>query len=167
MSRRVWNIDSTQIEEEFIRLPGDLASLSELHVEAAESAEYADLALEILEARATAEIREHAKLMGDNATVNFLSSKLKLRPDWQSAKRESIARRAEEARAKAMVNAVIAKREMLISLGAHIRAQLMGDPTTRAKGSISRSSRKGSFEDHDWSSDTNHHDGSRDDDEPT
>lgn len=155
MTRRVWEIDSSLMDVEFANLPGDLARMSELHVEASEAAEMADHELDVLEARLSLDIREHAKLLGEKPTVDFISAKMKLKPEWQAAKRTSIGRRADEMRAKGVVNSVVSKREMLISLGAHIRAQLQGDPSTRAQPFRSRGEKspvpRGGY---DWPPDT-------------
>lgn len=149
---RVWEIDSAQMDVEFTNLPGELARFSELHVEASESAEIADHELDVLEARLSLDIREHAKLLGEKPTVDFIAAKMKVKPEWQAAKRASIQARADEMRAKGIVNAVVAKREMLISLGAHIRAQLQGDPSTRAQNfPRSRGSKSAdSFANYSW-----------------
>lgn len=151
-TKKTWEIDPALIDEEFIKLPGELARYSQLHVEASQDAEQADFNLEIIEASISLTIRDHAKNLGEKVTVDYVQAKMRVDPKWQAARRDAIEARTQEAAAKAMVNAVLAKRDMLISYGAHLRAQWGGDPSTRLPPGRARVTRQSTNpEDYDWS----------------
>ncbi len=131
-------IEPTVIEEEFIRLPGDMAYWNE---------RFAMATHDYLDAKATRE-KLWGELLNDSAIFDALAKRLGKKPSVDQLKGEietldqyvgarqlENTAKADVARTRGNVDCVIAKKEMLISLGAHIRAELNRDAMIREKES--------------------------------
>jgi hypothetical protein len=129
-AKRVTAIDPVMLRDEYIRLPADLASWNARQALAQEAFMEADLALDRTEARLSIEWREG--MTADNAKVTEGTVKERVRCDqkYVDARMAVIEAEVELARVKGVVQAILAKKEMLISLGAHVRAEL-NDPKIR------------------------------------
>lgn len=131
MKRPKHAIDPEQIDTEFMRLPGDLAYFGQRFAEASEILNELELKLEVYEARTGMMIREAKSLVGERVTNDTVAAKMKATPDWQALREKIIEAAATKLRAKIDLDAMIAKKDMLISLGAYMRAQANGDPSIR------------------------------------
>ncbi len=126
-------VDRLDLETEFARLPGDLAYATELHARAL--AHY-------LDAKHEREIAQ-ASLLSSGAFRDAVAAGY-AKPTADVIKAASVcdprvvaARRAENVadvarrRAHGLVAAIAAKRDMVVSLGAHARLELQREPTIR------------------------------------
>ena len=134
----VVSIDPLNIDEHFRKVPAELAYYNQ---------QYADCVESYLIAKAEVE-RQHALCFdrlsievddrGKKLTVTALESKVQLDNDYHAAKIMMIKYEGEKVRLRGKVDVVSAKKEMLISLGAHIRVE-MSDPMVRAQAANRRS----------------------------
>lgn len=131
------------MEEEFVRVPSDLAYWNERHSDA------------LHEALATKVERERisGELMNDKTFLDDLEEVLGKRPNldqvkgaivnddrYIAAKVAEMGAEVERVRLRGCVDALAAKRDMLISLGAHVRLEMMHDPMLRRQMAANRSS---------------------------
>jgi len=127
-------IESFTIEEEFIRLPGDLAYWNNKYADVYQYwLERKQVTAEVT-ARRSSEIREDmTAAKGKRPLVSEVDDALTMDPAAQQAKMKEIAAEAEKVRLYGIMDALRSKREMLISLGAHMRAEMKFDPLIRER----------------------------------
>ena len=131
-------IDTTNLEAEFTQLPALLAYHNE---------RYADAFRVYLMARETrkqaeANAAQGARIANPKATVGAIEAEVDLSEDVHNARLQEIAAEADKARLFGRVDALRARKECLISLGAHIRAtELSGDPVIRQRNYLEREMR--------------------------
>jgi hypothetical protein len=127
----VTSIFPEQIEEEFVRTPADVAYWN---------AQFSDALDEYLRARARRDLewsriwlltRERLLAAGEKATEKIVDAMTTVDAEYQAANEASIAAEAKKARLYGAVDAVRAKKDMIQSLGAKLRAELEGDPMVR------------------------------------
>lgn len=130
-------IEPLAIQEEYVRVPADLAFWSEQH-----SVLYREWQLAKFEReqewgraieRARADLSSERKGLGRGPTVASIEAYAIQDPLYVKAKNEEIHLEAERQRLLGMVDAVRTKRDMLVSLGAHIRAEMERDPVIKEK----------------------------------
>lgn len=134
--RAAIDIDENLITEEYQRLPGDLAYYNAQLAQATRAYLAAKRAVEKTEARLTLKYghssEAHLKPEGwkkpNDAIVDALVQEDE---EMEVAAQLLIEAEAERARLIGVVEAVRAKREMIVSLGAHLRIELQGDPILR------------------------------------
>lgn len=134
-------LDPIAIDEEFVRLPSDLAYWNECYADATREHLLAKHDAEVTKARVMLEIRETAQATGAKLTVADVEARVLL-----DARVEASAIRAVEAEAKRQhmrvrCESVMAKRDMLQSLGAKIRMEMV-DPVVREQFTGSKLSAK-------------------------
>jgi hypothetical protein len=132
------SIDPLNLNEEFARFPGQLAHANACVAEALDAFMVEKLRLERIEARLTIEWRE--RLMDDATagkgrapSVDGVRARV---VDDQRYVDAYVARNEAEVayvHARGSAEAVRAKKDMLVSLGANIRAELDGSPHLRAQ----------------------------------
>jgi hypothetical protein len=142
--------DCTQIEpmalqEEFVRLPGDMAYWASRYATVYKL--YLDAKL--VRERVTAELKEqHRNRLTLNSkgrvTVDEVESAVLMDANYLEAKSSENALESEKVRLNLIVDALRAKRDMLISIGAHQRAEMQHDPVVRVQEAAARDA-------HDWS----------------
>lgn len=138
MARSV-GVDDFDLQAEFVRLPADLAFWGAQYAEAFRAWNLAKLELERLSAQLSLEIRD--ALQGQakgRVTLGEIEQVLHASEPYQVARRAEIEAEAEKVRLYGVVDAVRAKREMLVSLGAQQRAEMANDPMVRAARAIER-----------------------------
>lgn len=127
----VVKIEPLAMQEEFVRMPADLAYWN---------AKLADVDKRFLLAKAQSEhswaklwltTREKLLLSDGKATEKLIENTALADPEWQKAHLALVEVEAERSSIKGTVDAIRAKKEMLISLGATIRAEMDGDPMVR------------------------------------
>jgi len=123
-------IEPLAMAEEFVRIPADLAYWNAQYSDLLRLYLVAKAESEHLWARVWLETRE-ALLTDGKATEKLIESKATCNPEWQKAHLALVELEAEKARVRGVVDAIAAKKEMLISLGAHIRSEMEGDPMLR------------------------------------
>lgn len=130
-------IEPLALEEEFVRLPGDLAYYSGMYADAYESWLKAKLQRETRYARAYQERKSFLlSTSKGRVTEAEVESEVAQDPDYLEAKAEEIACESEKVRLGGIVDAVKTKRDALISIGAHQRAEWASDPTIRDRTSF-------------------------------
>lgn len=114
------------ITEDFVRVPSDLAYYNAIYSDAIDMLLTAKRKVEECEAELRREYRASADV---KVTESYLDSCVALDPRYKIL-RESVDRaEVNKSRANGVVDAIRAKKEMLISLGAHIRAEMNGQPS--------------------------------------
>lgn len=144
-------IEPTALEEEFVRLPADLAYWNARLAGAHRRMLETKLGLERISSRLHLECRE--KLLADAAsksgeakikapTVSDIEAAVSACPEMHAAQDAALTAEAEKVYIAGVVDAVRTKRDMIISLGAHIRAEMQGDPTLREQSLTMRRARE-------------------------
>lgn len=118
------------IHEEYVRLPADLAYWNAQYAAAQKAHLSAKVEFDILERELYPVIRAQLE-QGGKVTEKMVDSALAQSEAWQDAKRLVASTEAEKLRLYGVLDAVRSKRDMLISLGAHLRSEMEGDPRLR------------------------------------
>lgn len=124
-------IDPLDLNREFTELPPQLAYWNAQLATATQSSMEAKAAKEREEARVLLLVKETAKLSKDKLTVAEVEAKVTMNEDVQDTQDIYIEKEAERLRLKGIVDSIHAKRDMLQSLGAKIRVEMMSDPNVR------------------------------------
>lgn len=145
--KRTVAIDQRNIQAEYCALPSALSLWIFRRVEATKRQRLAELDLEVLEENTKIDTRaaNHAavrssvkdektgKPMLKLATVDEVDSLVASNPMVVNLKRKLIDATEAKEKAAGMVESLMAKRDMLVSLGADIRAEKHGDPSIRER----------------------------------
>lgn len=123
-------LDPLALDEEFVRLPADLAYWNERYAGAIRAHLVAKLDAAQVEAAVTLEIREEAAATGAKLTVADVEKRVELDPRVANAHVRLVETDAARQHARLRCESVAAKRDMLQSLGAKVRAE-MADPMVR------------------------------------
>jgi hypothetical protein len=123
-------IEPMALEEEFIRVPADIAYFGEKHSAAVRKKLLAKHDFERVEAKLYMEIREEADTKITEATIR---AKMLQNEEHYDAKLVAIEAEADEKAASHRLSALLAKRDALINLGANYRAEMGGNPSIRAQ----------------------------------
>ena len=127
-------VEPVALEDEFIRLPGDLAYWSERYADAYEMFLDAKLVRERVYAELTMKHRDRLSLTSKGrVTVGEIEAAVILDADYLEAKTNENAAESNKIRMHGIVEALRAKRDMLISVGAHQRAEMDHDPSIRVR----------------------------------
>jgi len=143
------------LEEEFVRLPADLAYWNEKLAQATRALLMAKLEHDRTAARLRLELRERmiveakteAELEGARTgkkgtakapTVGDIDAAVECHPDSYKARLTEIEAEAEKVRAYGIVDAIRCKRDMVIQLGVRQRIELESDPVVRERVRQSR-----------------------------
>lgn len=126
-------INEARIQHEFMRVASDLARWNQKLAEATEAVQLAEHKLEYVEAHIYHHIRIAAQADGEKISENAIQSRIKL-DDLYRAQRDTLIKASKRLlEIKGAVQAIITKRDMLISLGAHLREEMKGDPSIRSE----------------------------------
>jgi len=138
--KRAVSINPDGIQEEYVQLPPTLHRWLTERTEAIKLVRLAELDLEVVEARVKGRARkdrlEEIEAAGKDAKLKPLTEDqtndaMVLDDEYQAARRKVIEAGERKDRSQAMVDAVHAKREMLVSLGADLRLRFENDPSIR------------------------------------
>jgi len=132
------NILPEAIQEEFVRVPSDIAYWGHQYAMSLKTWKAAKLERERTEAEL--HIRQKELLINQGVkrpTVGDIEAAVALNPDYQSAKLHEVEMEAEHLAAKVRYQAVCAKKDMVQSLGAQIRTEMERDPSIRERASRS------------------------------
>jgi hypothetical protein len=130
-------INEHDLTGEYIRLPALMARYGARLSLAIQDYQEAELAFDRVEAgvslewRHTLGIAREGTARGGKATESSVQDHVRNDQRWVDAKMGMIEADAKRHRARELCTALAAKREMLVSLGAHIRKEMDLDPTTR------------------------------------
>lgn len=123
----VTDIDPLALDEEFQRAPADFAYWSNQLAQATKASMRAKFDRERTYAKLLIETRE---TLGKK-TVDEVEARVVCHPEYEIAKLNEIDSDAERARLYGIVESLRVKRDMLIQIGAHVRAEMERDPQTR------------------------------------
>ena len=137
---RVIDINPINIDEHFRRVPAELAYYNNEYANAVERFLTAKMNTEKSWAQAYKDAAQAAEVNGKKITVAALNAEVELTLFYQAARAELASAEADKQRCRGKVETVSAKKEMLISLGAHLRSE-MTDPMVRKQVSDSRETR--------------------------
>jgi hypothetical protein len=148
------DIEPMAIEEEFVRLPGDLAYWNERYARAVNDYLKAKVGRERTESRLYLEQREHltAKASVEAAegkkgakapTVDEIRSAVAGHRDMVEAEDAELLMEVEKVRLYGVLDAIRAKRDMLIQIGSRQRVEMEHDPVIREESRVRRLQREG------------------------
>lgn len=123
-------IDPDGLDEEFIRTPADLAYWNERVTLAVEERERAKVERERVEGALMINpefLEAIERLVGKKPNLDQLKGAIAQDAGYKEAKRREIDAEVEKTRCKGVVDALVTKRDMLISAGAHIREEMRQD----------------------------------------
>jgi hypothetical protein len=134
-------LDDFALDEEFIRMPADMAYWTALYAEAMRAWMLAKFEHE----RNAARLHHRTKAANDlggqakKATVGDLEALVLMDPDYEVTYLALVDAEVEKVRLRGVVDAIATKKDMLQSLGAKLRAEMGGDPMIRAEHKERRS----------------------------
>lgn len=121
-------VDPLQLKKEFVEIASLLATFNEQYAEALRKHLRAKRRKEETYARVYLEKRETTE---EKLTEGMLKAMVESDEEYEMACRWAIDAEIEKVRAGGRCEALRAKKDALISLGAHVRAELSGDPKLR------------------------------------
>jgi len=133
----VTRIDPLNIDEHFRKVPAELAYYNQQYADAVEAYLVAKAAVERAHAVAYDQLSSEVDEKGKKLTVAAIEARVQLDDEYYETKLEMLRAEAEKARLRGKVDVVSAKKEMLISLGAHIRVE-MSDPLVKTQAANKR-----------------------------
>lgn len=127
------NINPENIQEEFIAIPGLIAYWNARYADAQRAHLKAKHKLDVREAQLMGICRQEIINAGGKPTEAMVAAAVQTNEEFIRAR--AAANEAEAAKSEAYGNldAVRTKKEMLISLGAHLRVELENDPSLRSR----------------------------------
>tara|TARA_Y100000590_G_scaffold378517_1_gene445502 strand:- start:20 stop:469 length:450 start_codon:yes stop_codon:yes gene_type:complete len=128
----VIDINPLNIDEHFRKVPAELAYYNQQYADSFDKYLRAKMLCERAHAEAYKRISQDAESEGRRVTVSALEAAVLMDMSFQMAKEDLVEAESEKQRLRGKVEVVSAKKEMLISLGAHIRVE-MNDPMIRAQ----------------------------------
>ena len=131
-------IEPAVIQEEYVRLPGDLAYWGAQYAAAYKDWQEAKVQRELVTAQLTAEHRVALEAKSKRVTVGEVEAAVTLDQRWVEAKGVEIRAETEKIEVQHVVEALRAKRDMLVSLGAHYRMEMENDPVIRRQRALDR-----------------------------
>jgi hypothetical protein len=135
---QVIDIDPLNIDEHFRKVPAELAYYNQQYADAVEAYLKAKAECERTHARVYIELSDVTDEKGKKLTVAAIEANIQMNDDYHISKLNMLNAEAEKLRLRGKVDVVATKKEMLISLGAHIRVE-MSDPMVRAQAANRRS----------------------------
>ena len=125
------NTDPLKLDDEFVRLPADLAYWHGQAANALRAYQTAKIDTKRLEARLSIELREQQILDGKKPTESTVAAAVETSDEMYEARKNLVGLEADYERIRGVVDAVRAKKDMVVSIGHQIRAEL-SDPIVRA-----------------------------------
>jgi hypothetical protein len=117
-------IDAAQLHDEFMRIPADYAYYSQQYADAKRVYLLDKMERGSIWARIRLETRETLTMQGERVTEARLDTEAEINEEYCDAKRKEIMSEVEMVKLYGILEAIKTKREMLISLGAHIRQEM-------------------------------------------
>lgn len=129
--RRCVETEPMALEEEYVRLPADLAYWNARFADCLRTYLRTKLDFEQTEARLRLETRERLLADAKKPTESQVDATVLGLPEMVQARLLLVEAEVAKVRAAGVCEAVRAKKDMLVSLGAHVRAEMNGDPMIR------------------------------------
>lgn len=121
------------ISDEYVRVPSDLAYWNARYAQAAEDFARAKHTLDLLRARLVKLIREEFASLGLKPNESQVDAAIEAHPDCIASRENVTSTERTKLEMYGNVDAVRTKRDMLVSLGAHLRAEMEHDPVIRER----------------------------------
>lgn len=128
------SMDPLDLEAEFKRIPALLAQYNEEYAVALRRWLRAKAEVDRTHARLYLEAREIAEEMGEKTTEGSLKATIESKQAYIDAVDARISSEAQKVRVGGILDALSAKKDALISIGAHMRAEMSGQPHLRNEG---------------------------------
>lgn len=125
------SIDPLSLSEEFTKVASELSFWNERQTEALRASLHAKIARERLHAQLFFEKRAALEAAKAKATEATVEAAIEIDPRFAALRDEEADAQSEYMRLRGVAEAVKTKRDMLVSLGAHVRAEMAGDPSTK------------------------------------
>lgn len=129
--RECVGIDPLQINEEFVRIPGQLAYWNARYAKSLKRFLTLKVDLDIQRARLEPILRDIIIKGGGKPTVDSVKAQIEQHEDIMKLRYDLVDAEVEKNEVYGSLDAVRSKKEMLVSLGAHLRAEMGGDPSIR------------------------------------
>jgi len=129
--RAAVSIDAGRLNDEFVRVSSDLAYWNRSYAGAVKRLRLAEMDREGQEASLRLKYRAEAEASGQKITEGTLDALVVDSPQYKLALTVEVDSEHDKNRATGVVDAIRTKRDMLVSLGAHIRAEMQRDPSIR------------------------------------
>lgn len=129
--RECVRIDPLRIQDEFVRIPADLAYWNARYADAQRAFLMAKIDLDVIKAKLGPLTRRAIADKGGKATEDLIKNMVESHADVIDAREQLAVTEVEKSRLYGCLDAIRSKKEMLISLGAHMRAEMEGDPSLR------------------------------------
>lgn len=142
----VFDIDPLDLQEAFCKVPAQLAYWSGKYATSYRKAAAAKANEKQVAAAYREVARDRANSLRGKATEGDVAAQLEGIDEVQEAREATIEAEYEKTRLFGIVDAIRTKKDMLISIGAHVRAEMDHDPTIRAHHRGARSGADG----HSW-----------------
>jgi hypothetical protein len=123
--------DDLLLNEEFIRMAGDMAHHNRRYTDANREFLLEKHESSIVEAKARLRIRTETLTDKPKPTDNDLKAMVTVDSEVQQANLRRVEAEAEKEKLKRFAEAVVAKKDMIQSLGAKVREEMRGDPAIR------------------------------------
>lgn len=124
-------INPEDIQAEFIRIPGDLAYWNAQYSQAIRAHLHAKLDEKLLEANLEPVVRQALRDAGAKITEAMVKAGIESHDDYVAAQRKTIEADVWKSECYGRLDAIRSKKEMLVSLGAHLRMEMAADPLIR------------------------------------
>lgn len=125
-------IEPLALQEEYVRLPADYAYWNEQYRQALEASLVAKADKErIWSTCYLVETERTHPTTGKPVTVDYAKAAVEANQEYYEAVKAAITTEVELTRIKGVLEAIRAKREMLVSLGATLRQEMQHDPMVR------------------------------------
>lgn len=124
-------IEPAALEEEFVRCSGDIAYVAGKHARAIHAHLVARVRAKRMHALLTVEHRQRLSAKNTKVTVGEVDAFVDMDPRWIEVKLEEDTAEALREDAKGKLMAVLAKKDMLVQMGANQRAEMERDPSIR------------------------------------
>ncbi len=132
-------IEPLALEEEFVRLPGDLSYWNQLYADAYQSWLEAKLGRETMYAKKYMEHKTYLlSTTKGRVTESEVESAVLTDDAYINAKTHEIQTESDKIRLYGIMDAIRSKRDMLISIGAQHRAEMQNDPSIRRQAALAR-----------------------------
>jgi len=138
--RECITLDDFALDEEFVRMPADMAYWNGQYADALRGYMLAKLAHDRNAARLHLRVKaSNEEGGGKKATVGDLEAMVLTDDSYQETALALLEADVERVRLRGVCDAIATKRDMLQSLGAKLRAEMAGDPMVRREHSERRS----------------------------
>lgn len=121
------------LQEEFVRVPADLAYWNARYAEAVRAYQLSKIDLSRTESALRIEVRESLMAGGAKVTESMIEAAVVGDDRFHDCRLREVEAEVEKIRLYGVIDAVRTKRDMLISIGAQVRAEMESDPSIRER----------------------------------